>query len=68
MPGAVWVRTDLPPDEAELDALTRATALLEEVVRRYPEQWFWMHRRWKTRPPGEAPESDRRKTSGSGRG
>jgi Kdo2-lipid IVA lauroyltransferase/acyltransferase len=54
MPGAVWVRTDLPPDEAEREAMGRATALLEEVVRRYPEQWFWMHRRWKTRPPAPA--------------
>jgi KDO2-lipid IV(A) lauroyltransferase len=53
MPGPVSVRADLPPDEAELEALTRVTALLEEVVRRYPEQWFWMHRRWKTRPLGE---------------
>lgn len=26
------------------------TAAVEEVVLRYPEQWFWMHRRWKTRP------------------
>jgi KDO2-lipid IV(A) lauroyltransferase len=23
------------------------------MVRRYPEQWLWMHKRWKTRPPGE---------------
>jgi KDO2-lipid IV(A) lauroyltransferase len=62
MPGAVWVRTDLPPAEAELEALTRVTALLEEVVRRYPEQWFWMHRRWKTRPPGETLRPDHRGT------
>lgn len=27
---------------------------LEHVVREYPDQWLWIHRRWKTRPPGEA--------------
>jgi len=26
------------------------TEAVEEMVLRYPEQWFWMHRRWKTRP------------------
>ena len=29
------------------------TATLEAYVRRYPEQWLWVHRRWKTRPEGE---------------
>ena len=29
------------------------TVALEEFVRKYPDQWFWIHKRWKTRPPGE---------------
>jgi KDO2-lipid IV(A) lauroyltransferase len=29
------------------------TATIESYVRRYPEQWLWVHRRWKTRPEGE---------------
>lgn len=31
------------------------TRVLEEHIRRYPDQWLWIHRRWKTRPPGEPP-------------
>jgi len=29
------------------------TATIESYVRRYPDQWLWVHRRWKTRPAGE---------------
>lgn len=47
---ARFVRDDLSGDEAEHAALEDLSADLEAMVRRYPEQWFWMHRRWKTRP------------------
>lgn len=43
-------------DDAEADALQNTaafTAMIEAYIRRYPEQWLWMHRRWKTRPEGE---------------
>jgi KDO2-lipid IV(A) lauroyltransferase len=40
--------------EADVRTLTAAhAAALERAVRQAPEQYFWQHRRWKTRPPGE---------------
>jgi KDO2-lipid IV(A) lauroyltransferase len=31
------------------------TTVIEGYVRKYPEQWLWVHRRWKTRPEGQPP-------------
>jgi len=42
-------------DEADVRANTQNyTTAIEQAVRAYPDQWLWVHRRWKTRPEGEA--------------
>lgn len=50
--GAQWA--DWPSGDKTADA-ARYMAELEAVVRRHPEQYLWVHRRFKTRPPGEPP-------------
>jgi KDO2-lipid IV(A) lauroyltransferase len=41
-------------EEADAVANTAAfTRVIENYARQYPEQWLWVHRRWKTRPEGE---------------
>ncbi len=45
-----------PPLQVTGDAVADTQALqscLEKVIRDYPDQWLWIHRRWKTRPAGE---------------
>jgi KDO2-lipid IV(A) lauroyltransferase len=32
----------------------RFTKVIEEIIRKYPDQWVWVHARWKARPKGEA--------------
>ncbi len=44
--------------DGEADAVANTALfnrIFEDYVRKYPDQWLWVHRRWKTRPPGEAP-------------
>jgi len=51
-PPVVLIRTG----DAERDVLENTqkfTNVIEEIVRKYPEQWVWVHGRWNTRPKGE---------------
>jgi KDO2-lipid IV(A) lauroyltransferase len=40
--------------EDVLASTQRCNDVLESWIRRYADQWLWIHRRWKTRPPGES--------------
>ena len=43
-------------DERDIVGNTaRFTGVVETFVRNHPDQWLWVHKRWKTRPPGEPP-------------
>lgn len=40
--------------DEDIKTLTqKMTNVVEEYIRRYPEQWLWIHKRWNTRPKGE---------------
>lgn len=49
-----WIRRE-DAEEEILANTANFTRLIEENIREYPDQWLWVHRRWKTRPPGEPP-------------
>ena len=51
-PAVELVRTGDHARDVELNT-ARFAAAMERMIRLYPEQWLWIHRRWKTRPPGE---------------
>lgn len=51
-----WIEKVIVPDAVADDPaeerrlLGEMNAVFTDVIRRYPEDWFWFHRRWKTRP------------------
>ena len=47
-----------PSGDLEAD-VRRMNAFIEDRIREMPEQYFWAHKRFKTRPPGERSPYDR---------
>ena len=54
----IWPDPALRGADAVRELTQLFTTRLGEFVRRYPEQYFWAHRRWKTQPEGGEPASD----------
>jgi KDO2-lipid IV(A) lauroyltransferase len=50
-----WIHAESTGDFERdvIETTARCSRVFEEMVRRHPEQWLWVHRRWKTRPAGE---------------
>ena len=46
-------KVEIKEDDTVETLTQRHVKILESFIRQYPEQYFWLHRRWKTRPPGE---------------
>ncbi len=59
LPGAAGYVVEIGPPWQDFPGPTiegdtrRMNAFIEDEVRRMPEQYFWLHKRFKTRPPGE---------------
>lgn len=56
-PPVALIRTG-DPERDIFENTQQFTTVLETIIRKYPEQWVWMHGRWNTRPKGEPPLYD----------
>ncbi len=41
------------PERDVFENTQRFAKVIEEIIRKHPDQWVWIHKRWKTRPNGE---------------
>ena len=52
--GPLWPDPGMEGEEAITELTQRLHDHLAHAIQQYPEEYFWGHRRWKTRPPEEA--------------
>ena len=50
----LWPDPTLEGDDAITDLTQRYTDRISEAIRQRPTEYFWAHRRWKTKPPERA--------------
>lgn len=47
----VWVEKTSNRDQDILVTTQQLTTIIEQHIRKYPHEWFWLHNRWKSSPP-----------------
>ena len=57
--------SDLPEEEQILTLTRRMNESIERAIRRHPEQWVWMHRRWRSTPEVIMERKAREQSAGS---
>ena len=46
----IWPEVKTTKEEAVVEITKKWSSAVESVIKQYPEQWVWMHKRWKTQP------------------
>ncbi|MFC1692128.1 lysophospholipid acyltransferase family protein [Candidatus Latescibacterota bacterium] len=65
---SIFKEIDVRNDDTVEILTQRYTKIMEDIIRRHPEQYFWMHRRWKTSPPEKDFPHEKNESYGTSQG